>query len=241
MACGISGGLSARCRERLRMQMGGSDAEIESSPSFGDSFSSPARLSRTQTTHQPTLQTVPIGDPHAAFMGAPKWPRPRCWRVVNSPRDVERPRLASTHDIGTPLGQEPDAPLPPLMSQEEDALCGSGPLSMLNSSRPKRYGITHPGRYGQQDREGLWKQTMLETSMGYEKKLRQRMDQLRFPSLEMVQPMRRAPPRKGSLAAARRRERGDKRNVVLPRTIRSNMVVDARGRRMFTELPIAES
>eukprot|EP01065_Artemidia_motanka_P047354 TRINITY_DN7405_c0_g1_i4.p1 TRINITY_DN7405_c0_g1~~TRINITY_DN7405_c0_g1_i4.p1 ORF type:complete len:257 (+),score=43.07 TRINITY_DN7405_c0_g1_i4:143-913(+) len=229
MACGMSSGLSARCRERLRQQQLSMSDEEEDGLSPVQSMSS-VQSTRIQKSHQPTLQTVPIGDPAGVFLGVPKWPRALGWRVTNSPRQFT---------VGPgPQPQEPDSPLPP-MSIEEEALCGSGPLSTLNLVRPRRYGITHPARYGEVDREGMWKKTMLENSMGAEKRLRQRLGQLRFPRLDLLQPARRPQPPGGHSGGPRCRNQrardraAERRNVVLPRTIRSNVIVDAQNRKIF--------
>eukprot|EP01062_Namystynia_karyoxenos_P083068 TRINITY_DN9480_c1_g1_i1.p1 TRINITY_DN9480_c1_g1~~TRINITY_DN9480_c1_g1_i1.p1 ORF type:complete len:244 (+),score=32.33 TRINITY_DN9480_c1_g1_i1:80-811(+) len=227
MACGISSCLSGPCRERLRRQQ--QLAPCDDMPPEPESPASVQNLlARQRRLKQPTLQTVSVGDTQGGFFGQPKFPRPDCWHGRNSP---EKSRAVPPEQSPSPLPQLPDIPLAPLHVD---------PLG--SPSRPKRYGITHPGRYGEQDREGAWKRTMLEASMDTDRQLRQRLEELRFPKLHMLSsPPRHPRPPGGShrSRSCRRGEgqrHGDRRNVTLPRTIRSNMVVDARGRQMFADL-----
>lgn len=159
-----------------------------------------------------------------------------------------------------PVQQVPDTPLVALpecgtfavastiaSSQEEDALYGSGPLTSLNERRPRRYALTHPSRYGAQDKMEKYKTTCLQNSLRADRKLRDRLAELRFPPLEMLQPARRGAHRRskpveihGGDVDSPRQNSLERRNVVLPRSIRSNLCVDARGRRMWCEMPLAD-
>eukprot|EP01062_Namystynia_karyoxenos_P062378 TRINITY_DN55272_c0_g1_i1.p2 TRINITY_DN55272_c0_g1~~TRINITY_DN55272_c0_g1_i1.p2 ORF type:complete len:265 (+),score=47.68 TRINITY_DN55272_c0_g1_i1:134-928(+) len=252
MAFGMSSSFSGRSRQRMRQQLwGGGEGSAAASPATVNGFNSdcgspcmsPNRAARCHSSHQPTLQTVLLGDPGARFYGAPKWPRAASWRVTNSPRGDDQPGprppppRAGSADIPQ-VPTLPDLPCAPL-TIEEEALTGHGPLGCLNLTHPRRYGITHPGRYGESDPEGHWKQTMLEKNMRAEHDLRQRLRALRFPKLNMLQPTRPArvpqPPPGPRGKRARVGREPERRNVVLPKSIRSAIVVDARGRRIITE------
>lgn len=200
-----------------------------------------------------------MGDPTSPFLGVPKWPRAPRARFGpghRSHRQAGRRQRSSHHRNSSapqPQPQPQDALLRHQMpgdEQEEDALYHSGPLKTLNMDIPKRYGVTHPSRYGERDRMAEWNQTMLQNSLRADREMRDRLRTLHFPPLDMLQPRRR-PHQARSLPAqidgcaqdtgALSPRSLERRNVILPRTIRSNMLVDARGRRLFCELPLTDT
>eukprot|EP01063_Lacrimia_lanifica_P013079 TRINITY_DN19727_c0_g1_i1.p3 TRINITY_DN19727_c0_g1~~TRINITY_DN19727_c0_g1_i1.p3 ORF type:complete len:230 (+),score=53.98 TRINITY_DN19727_c0_g1_i1:82-771(+) len=120
----------------------------------------------------------------------------------------------------------------PVAPQAEDAGVPSSESTPrqqpLPAVRATRFGLTYPDR------------DVFEKTQRADMELNHRIRNMRFPSLNMLKPTRierREPPMETSGGQI---VNPDRRQVVLPKSFRSNMVTDMRNRQLFTDFPPLE-